>query len=212
MLFKDRRSAGYELAKKMVHLKDEHPLILALPQGGVPIGYEIAKLLDAPLDTLVVRKIGIPADPEFGVGAIGPGDIIVIDEKAIEFLGLDSNDLDAIRENEIKELDRRMHAYQSGTYIPKNSRFETIVIADDGLATGLTARAAVESVRLAFLPKKIIFAVPICHMLSIQTLFPNIEIICLYQEEDFQSISDYYENFDQVSNDDVVKYLNDANE
>ncbi|MBM3256728.1 MAG: phosphoribosyltransferase [Candidatus Liptonbacteria bacterium] len=159
--FEDRIDAGKQLAEALLPYQAERPLILALPRGGAPAGYETATKLKAPLDTVVARKIGAPSDPEFGVGALAPGDVIVLNNEAIETLAILRKELDPIIAAEMEEMERRMVHYKSGAY-SEDIEAGTVILVDDGLATGVTARAAIESVRLMRKPKKIVFAAPIC--------------------------------------------------
>lgn len=208
-MFKDRKEAGELLAQKLFGYKKEHPLILALPRGGVPVAYEVARALEAPLDTLVVRKIGSPNNPEFGVGAIAPGDVIILDNNALASSGLSRVDIDPVIEKELHEMERRILHYKSGEYA-KDSPAKTVIIVDDGLATGVTARAAIESVLLQYKPLKLIFAAPICARDSAQGLRNLVDVVCLKEPEDFLAVGYWYEDFPQTTDEEVVELLEKA--
>lgn len=208
-IFKDRIDAGQKLAEKLLTYKSEHPLILALPRGGVPVAYEVARVLEAPLDTLVARKIGVPFNPEFGVGAIAPGDVIVLDTASLESIGLKREDIDPVIEKEMREMERRMSHYHSGEY-NKDAEVKTIIIVDDGLATGVTARAAIESVLLQYKPLKIIFASPICARDTANALRDIVDVVCLHEARDLEAVGHWYERFDQTTDEEVIELLEKA--
>lgn len=211
-IFKDRTDAGQKLAEKLFEYKKNRPLVLALPRGGVPVGYEVAKALGAPLDTIVARKIGAPSNPEFGVGAIAPGDVLVLNAETLHSFGLKQEDLDRIIKQEKQELERRVIRYKSGEW-SKNIPINTIIVVDDGLATGVTTRAALESVKAAYEPKKLIFASPVCARQSLGSLKPYADkIVCVLEPENLMAIGEWYEDFPQTSDEEVLHYLNKAHE
>lgn len=210
MLFDDRVDAGRKLADKLTELKSQNPVVLALPRGGVPIGYEIARALDAPLDVLVVRKLGAPMNPEYGIGAIAPGNITVLDEAAVSDLGLSRDDLKKIELKEREELNRRLKEYRGTDSMP-DLKDRVVVLVDDGLATGVTARAAIKAV-LEQNPKRLIVAMPVCALDALegirQVLRPlKDEALCLTTPYDLSSVASWYKSFDQVSDQEVVRLL-----
>jgi len=210
MDFKDRTEAGKQLAGLLLSYKSDNLVILALPRGGVLVGFEIAKKLNSPLDTVVARKISAPTDPEFGVGAIAPGDIIIFNNSSIQFLGLKREDIDIIVEKELKEMDRRMVHYNSGEY-SKNVVTDTVIIVDDGLATGMTALAAIESVKIVQKPKTIIFASPVCSKDAAKILRDLVDyVVCLKEVDDLVSVGRWYKEFDQTSDEEVIYLLEEA--
>ena len=212
MRFKDRIDAGQKLARKLLEYKQNRPLILALPRGGVPIGYEVAKALDASLDILVVRKIGMPSNPEFGVGAIAPSGILILDAETLRSTGLKREDLDYTVEQERQELERRATRYKSGNW-SKGMPIDTIIVVDDGLATGVTARVALESAKMIYKPKELIFASPICARDSLELLKRYADkIVCVLEPENLIAIGEWYEDFPQTSDEEVLYYLNKAYE
>jgi putative phosphoribosyl transferase len=212
MRFKDRTDAGQKLAEKLIGYKADKPLILALPRGGVPVGFEIAKALSAPLDTIIARKIGSPSNPEFGIGAIAPDDVSVFNSDIVKSLRIEKRSIDRVIELEKQEMDRRIKRYKSGKW-SKGASKDIIIVVDDGLATGLSACAALESVRKVYRPKKLIFASPICASDSLESLEPYAdEIICVSESENLVAIGEWYENFPQASDEEVLYYLNKAYE
>lgn len=205
--FKDRTDAGQRLAEKLKIYEKDRPLILALPRGGVPVGYEVARDLKAPLDTVVARKIGAPFNPEYGVGAIAPGDVLVLDNRLLQILDLRTEDLDPIIDREMEEMDRRMVRYKSGEYA-KNIQANTIIIIDDGLATGVTARAAIESVKITWKPQRIIFAAPICSRETAEFLRDLVdEVVCVAEVDNLAAIGFWYQEFSQTTDEEVLNYL-----
>src|SRR3989344_8358916 len=213
MVFKDRTDAGCKLAEKLIEFKNLDVIVLALPRGGVQIGFEIAKKLNVPLDVLVVRKLGAPHNPEFGIGAIAPGNVRILDDTSIEYLGITEEDVEKIEKQERDELNRRVKEYR-GTEKQPDLKDKIVILVDDGLATGVTARAAIKAV-LQHHPQKLIIAIPVCAIDAIEgirsILRPmNDEIICLSTPLDFSAVGHWYQSFDQVSDLEVVDLLNQA--
>lgn len=213
MIFKDRTDAGIRLAQKLIIQKNENPLVLALPRGGVPIGFEIAKKLNAPLDVLIVRKLGSPSNPEFGIGAIAPENVIVLDSDVIEYLGLSKQEIAKIEKAERRELSRRTLLYRGSISLP-DIKDKTVILVDDGLATGVTARAAIRSV-LKLHPKRLIVAIPVCAFDSCESIKAVVrpmkdEVICLTAPFDLSAVGYWYSNFEQVSDSEVVRLLKES--
>lgn len=209
MLFEDRVDAGRKLAEKLILYKDQKSIVLALPRGGVPIGYEIAKILNVPLDVLVVRKLGAPFNPEFGIGAIAPG-VKILDQTTIEHLGISEGEIKQIEKSERKELNRRLKEYRGFDFLP-DINGKTVILVDDGLATGVTARAAIKSVLLE-IPRKLIVAIPVCSIDAIEGIRSIVrplkdEVICLTTPFDFSAVGHWYKSFDEVSDLEVVNLL-----
>ena len=208
MRFRNRSEAGRQLAEKLLEYKQDHPIVFALPRGGVPVGYEVARALEAPLDTVVARKIGAPSNPEFGVGAIAPGGVLVLDVNTLASLGLKQGDLEGIIGEEKQELERRITRYRSGEW-SQNVPFDTLIVIDDGLATGVTARAALQSVKIIYKPKKLIFGSPVCARDSLGLLESYADkIVCVSEPENLVAIGEWYEEFPQTSDEEVLYYLN----
>jgi putative phosphoribosyl transferase len=204
-MFLDRTDAGRQLGEALKGYAAFKPIILALPRGGVPIGFEVAKALNAPLDVLVVRKIGAPWNPEFGVGAIAPG-VQIFDQPTLNELGLTPSDLKDIIYEEQVELNRRMHAYRGNTDLP-NISGKVVILIDDGLATGITTRAAIEAIK-KLKPSQVILAVPVGPADTVELLRKLVDhLICLEIPSHFYAVGSFYQNFSQVSDTEVLNLL-----
>ena len=208
-LFGDRRDAGRKLAEALAGFRDEDPVVLALPRGGVPVGYEVARELGAPLDILLVRKIGAPYQPEYGIGAIAEGGVRVIRSEDIEMTGITTEQLDDIVARETQELDRRAKVYRGEReQIPVEGR--TVIVVDDGIATGSTAVAAGRVLKHRG-AARVILAVPVGSPGSEIRLADEFDqVICLEQPHGFFGIGQFYVDFGQVSDDEVVELLTAA--
>jgi putative phosphoribosyl transferase len=209
MIFDDRTDAGKKLAEK---LRDRGGdlIVLALPRGGVPVGFEIAKRLDTPLDVLVVRKLGAPHNPEFGIGAIAAGNVKILDQAAIEYLGITPEEIKDIEQKEQIELDRRIKEYR-GLSSPADIKDKTVILVDDGLATGITIRAAIKAV-LQQRPARLIVTLPVCPLDGVQGVRSILrpmkdDFICLSTPYDFSAVGYWYKSFDAVSDLEVVDLL-----
>jgi predicted phosphoribosyltransferase len=210
MQFRDRDEAGRELAEQLrVRYENgtlPHPVVLALPRGGVAVAREIARALEAPLDVLVVRKIGAPFHEEFGVGALAGEDPPLFDEQSLYRLGLSEADLAPVVERERKELRRREERYRQGRPAPR-LRGRTAVVVDDGVATGSTARVALRAVRNQG-PERLVLAVPVCAPEAAEELRRVVdEFVCLYQPSLFSAVGEWYEDFGQLTDTDVLEAL-----
>src|SRR5215211_2924775 len=146
ILFEDRVDAGRQLAERLAPYAEERPVVFALPRGGVPVGAEISRLLDAPLEVIVARKLGAPGQPEFGIGAVAPGGVRVLNERAVQSLGIPEDYLDWISARESEEAERRLRLFR-GEHPYPDLTTRTAILVDDGLATGMTARAALLALR-----------------------------------------------------------------
>ncbi|MFC5829154.1 phosphoribosyltransferase [Nonomuraea insulae] len=202
--FADRAEAGELLAER---LQDAHdPVILALPRGGVAVAVPIARKLDAVLDVLVTRKIGYPPTPELGVGAIAEGGEPVLDLALLHRLGMTPEDVADVVERERGELARRVRAYRGDRPLPVLEGRE-VIVADDGLATGGTARAALRAVRGAG-PAKLTLAVPVGAGETVESLREEAdEVVVLLTPVDFRAVGQWYDHFDQLSDADVLRLL-----
>lgn len=210
MRFRDRRQAGRELAARLRERRDEKtlpdPVVLALPRGGVAVAVEVARALDAPLDVLVVRKIGAPFHEEFGVGAMAGDGIPLFDEDALLRLGLSEADLAPVVERERAELRRREQRYRRGRPAP-GLRGRTVIVVDDGLATGSTARAALRALR-AQDPGHLVLAVPVGAAEGIALMRSEAdEVVCLHEPAAFTAVGQWYEEFGQLTDEDVLDAL-----
>jgi putative phosphoribosyl transferase len=205
-LFRDREEAGRALA---VRLKDDdlaHPVVLALPRGGVPVAHEVAKALDADFDIFLVRKIGTPGHEELAAGAIASGGIRVLNDHLLRALGLSETDLDPISRREQRELERRERVYREGRpAIPIAGR--DVVIVDDGLATGASMLAVVKAVR-QLNPARIFVAVPVAAEAACRELAQEVEkTVCVTTPEPFYAVSHWYEDFSEVTDSEVQRLL-----
>lgn len=202
--FRDRRQAGQVLAQRLLHWRDRPGLlVLALPRGGVPVGDEVARALDAPLDVLVVRKLGAPWHPEFAIGALASGGVRVLQPEADT---LSNADLERVVRREQAELERRERLYR-GERPPTSVIGRSVVLVDDGLATGATMQAAAEAVRVQK-PAALCVAVPVGAADSCRTLAEVAdEVVCAETPEPFRAVSLWYRDFPQTSDEEVRSLL-----
>lgn len=211
MLYKNRIEAGQQLAKELLKYKEENPVIIAIPRGGVVVGYEIAKILNAPMDIIVARKIGAPSMPELGVGAIAPHGVRILNSDLIENLKISEIQIEQIIEEETIEMNRRLKLYR-GEFPQIDLTDKTVIIVDDGIATGVSDKAAIISIKYAY-PKKVILAVPVCPFNTAEKFKKYVdEFICLNTPHDFYAVGMYYENFEQITDEKVINLLQEANE
>lgn len=211
MFFKDRYDAGRNLAAELIKFKDENPVIVALPRGGVVIGFEVAKLLKAPLDVIVARKIGAPFYPELGIGAIAPNGIKILDKNLIKSLNVSERALEEIIAQETIEMKRRSELYRENATITDLAG-KTVIVVDDGLATGISAKASIMSIKGMF-PKRIILAIPVSPPDTANEFRKNVdEFICLHEPQEFYAVGAFYEDFRQISDDEVILLLKEAKE
>lgn len=195
------------------HFVKDSPLILALPRGGVPVAYEVAQSLNAPLDLLLVRKIGAPGHKEYGIGAVidGADPQLVLNEEAIRLLAPSPDYIRTEMRREIAELERRRRVYL-GDRKPPDMRGRTIIVVDDGIATGGTMKAALRGARKNG-PEKLVLAVPVAPHEAIETLRSECdEITCLATPEPFYGVGNWYANFDQTDDEEVKTLLRHANQ
>ena len=204
--FADRHSAGRELAERLSSLATEEPIVLGLARGGVPVAYEVAKALRAPLDVLVVRKIGAPGNPEYGIGAIAEGDIRVLDQEAVRHLLVSVEELQAAVARARVEVDARVQRYRGGRP-PLGVKGRTAIVVDDGLATGGTARAALRAVR-AQDPRSLVLAVPVGAPETVKALRDEADkVICLLKPELMRAVGLWYEHFEPTSDAEIAQLL-----
>jgi predicted phosphoribosyltransferase len=205
--FRNRSEAGRFLARALESYKDRPDvLVLGLPRGGVPVAYEVARALNAPLDVFIVRKLGVPGHEELAMGAIATGGVRTLNETIIEHLHISPAVIEAVTAREEAELRRREGLYRGGRPSPDISN-HTIIIVDDGLATGSTMRAAVAALRRRD-PSRIIVAVPTAAVDSCEQLRKEAdEVICALTPEPFYAVGQSYENFDQTTDDEVTELI-----
>ena len=207
MLFRDRYDAGRQLAEHvMPYAGRPDVIVLALPRGGVPVGYEVARALAAPLDVFLVRKLGVPGREELAMGAIASGGVRVLNDEVVCVLRIPEEVIDAVAEEERRELERREQAYRDGRP-PPDVRGRTVILVDDGLATGSTMRAAVEALRRLG-PSRIVVAVPVgapetCAMIAEVAD----EAVCAYEPEQFAAVGLWYQDFSQTTDEEVRELL-----
>jgi putative phosphoribosyl transferase len=207
-MFADRRTAGRQLAARLFHLRPDEPLVLALPRGGVPVGFEIARELDAPLDILLVRKIGVPWQPELALGAVvdGAAPQVLINEGLAEELAVERSYIESETARQLSEIERRRRIYL-GDKPPPALGSRTVIIVDDGIATGSTARAALRAVRKAG-ARRIVLAVPVAPEDTVEQLGAEVdEIVCLSSPSPFIAVGAHYREFPQLADADVIALL-----
>jgi putative phosphoribosyl transferase len=207
--FQDRTEAGQKLAELLVPYAVEHPVILALPRGGVPVAYEVAKELGARLDIWVVRKIGVPWHPELGVGAVAEGGFVHLNHDILQNVGLADSEIAAAIEDQRREVEARVTRFRGGHPAPI-LKDRTVIVVDDGIATGGTVRAAIRSIR-AQGPKQVILAVPVVAAATVKTLQPEVDrLVYLRAPHELYAIGLWYDDFDQVPDEAVVRLLERA--
>jgi putative phosphoribosyl transferase len=210
MLFQDRFEAGRFLASKLRHLANRTDVVvLALPRGGVPVGFEIAKALHAPLDVFVVRKLGVPGQEELAMGAIASGGVRVLNEDLVRALGIPEQVIDAIAAKEERELQRREREYRDGRP-PVDVQGRTVILVDDGLATGSSMRVAVRALKKKN-PAHIIVAVPVASAATCAEFESEVDqVICAATPEPFWAVGQWYRDFSQTSDEEVRELLRRA--
>ncbi|MDO8953895.1 MAG: phosphoribosyltransferase [Gammaproteobacteria bacterium] len=209
-LFKDRRHAGAMLAELLNQYADDpHTSVLALPRGGVPVAYEVAKQLHLPLDVWLVRKLGLPQHKELAIGAISLGYVKVFNEALIKQFKVSPEQISRVVAEEEIELQRRNRRYRDNRPIPHLAK-QTLILIDDGVATGATMRAAIMALR-KFNPAKIIAAIPVGSIDACQEIEPVVdELVCLYTPEPFNGVGQWYKDFAQVNDQEVNECLKKA--
>lgn len=211
VLFEDRTEAGRLLAGRLLQLKQDRPVVLALPRGGVPVGHEIARALGAPLDLVLVRKIGVPFQPELALGAVAEGvqPEQVVDTELQDMLHIDATELAGLRARELAEMERRRRAYLAGR--PQaDIRGRTAIVVDDGIATGATMRVALRAVRRRH-PARLVLAVPVAPATTLAALREDADlVVCLATPDDFRSVGQFYRRFPQLRDDEVIALLEEV--
>lgn len=204
--FVDRREAGDRLGERLSAIAAERPVVVGLPRGGIPVAEQVAAALGAPLEFLAVRKLGAPHNPEYGIGAIAEDGTRVIDPEALAVLDIDGAALGSIVEHEAEELRRRVRAYR-GDRPPPRLQGRTVVVVDDGVATGVTDTAALRAVRRQR-PRRLVLAVPVCAPDSAARLREEAdEVLCLLEPSLLFGVGQWYRDFSQVSDEEVIASL-----
>ena len=206
-MFRDRQEAGQKLGASLDLLQLKDPIVLALPRGGVPVAAEVAKALKAPLDLVIVRKVGAPGNPELAVAAIVDGDPpdVVLNREIVEAYALDDSALRVLIAQERPELERRRAVYR-GKELPLSVAGKTVIVVDDGAATGTTMKVAIRALKRRS-PRKIIVALPVAPVDTADELAQEADLICLNQPARFRALSYYYGNFPQLSDNEVLDIM-----
>jgi predicted phosphoribosyltransferase len=208
MSFRNRTDAGRKLAARLAKYKDRAPVILALPRGGVPVAAEVAAALGAPLDLILVRKIGVPSQPELAMGAVvdGGSPIIVRNDDIIWQTGIDETEFKAVCDREIAEIERRRRRYLGG-HEPIDIEARCVIVVDDGIATGATTRAALQATRMRR-PARLVLAVPVGPTQTIAAMEEEADdVVCLEAHEIFGAIGFFYSDFRQTTDQEVIDIL-----
>jgi len=212
MLFEDRHHAGRHLAEKlMTYANRDDVTVLALPRGGVPVAFEVAKKLNAPLDVFLVRKLGVPGQEELAMGAIASGGIRVLNDDVVNYLGIPTPVIEAVASQEQRELERRERSYR-GDAPPPDVKGRTVILIDDGLATGSTMRAAAAALR-GLRPAHIVVAVPVAPPETCDEFREEVdEIVCALTPQPFHGVGLWYRDFSQTTDEEVQELLRRATE
>lgn len=205
--FRNRTQAGKLLAAQLTEYANRPDvLVLGLPRGGVPVAYEVAKELDAPLDVCLVRKLGVPGHKELAMGAIATGGVRVINENVVDWLRISPETINQVAAIEMRELDRRSHTYRGNRPLLKVKN-HTIILVDDGIATGATIRAAIATLKKQQ-PRKLVVAVPVAAASTCEELQAEVDqVVCVMMPEDLCAIGIWYEDFQQTTDTEVCELL-----
>lgn len=207
--FEDRQDAGRQLAEALASYRDEDVIVLGLPRGGVPVAYEVARALKAPLDVVVARKVSAPLQPELAIGAIAPGGVLHLNEDKVRQLGLSDEEIDALAREEQEELERRIRRYRGNESIPDVSG-RTAILVDDGIATGATATAALQAVRRMG-PARLVLAAGVCSSRAAERMQEQADgFVCINIPDMLDGISVWYRNFGQTTDEEVTALLDKA--
>ncbi|HYY93957.1 MAG TPA: phosphoribosyltransferase family protein [Pyrinomonadaceae bacterium] len=208
MLFRDRTDAGRRLAARLGEYAGRSGvLVLALPRGGLPVAFEVARALRTPLGVFLVRKLGVPGDEELAMGAIAAGGVCVVNEAVVRELGIGSEAFEEVAARERTELERRERAYLGDVPAAPEARGRTVILVDDGLATGSTMRAAAEAVRRQG-PERVVVAVPVAARETCEELRAEVdEVVCAETPEPFRGVGRWYQDFSQTTDEEVRELL-----
>lgn len=206
MIFHDRISAGRKLAQRLSYLKNKEVVVLGLPRGGVPVAFEVAHEINAPLDVIVVRKLGVPFQPELAMGAVGEGGVVIKNDEVIRMAKISAEQFAQVQARENEEVANRATKFREGRS-PASLKGRIALIVDDGIATGSTAQAACDVAR-ALGADKVILAVPVGSKEAVAALTSRAdEVICLDIPDNFFAVGEWYEDFSPVSDEEVVEFL-----
>lgn len=208
--FNDRMEAGKLLALKLMdYARRDDVVVLALPRGGVPVGFVVARMLEVPLDVLLVRKLGFPGHQEYAMGAIASGGVCVLQNDVVARYGISPHEVEAVKSRELREIERRESLYRANRP-PLQLQGRIVILVDDGIATGSTMFAAVKCAR-HFEPARLIAAVPVAPPDTCHKLQPEVdELICLLMPDIFYAVGEWYKNFGQTSDEEVIRLLQHA--
>lgn len=206
MIFHDRTAAGRKLAQRLNYLKNKEVVVLGLPRGGVPVAFEVAQEINAPLDVIVVRKLGVPSQPELAMGAVGEGGVVIKNDQVIQMARISTEQFAQAQARENEEVTSRATKFREGRS-PVSLKGRLALIVDDGIATGSTAQAACDVAR-ALGAEKVILAVPVGSREAVSALSIKAdEVICLEIPDNFFAVGEWYEDFSPVSDEEVVQFL-----
>jgi putative phosphoribosyl transferase len=210
MFFENRVDAGRRLASPLrTYASHKDVIVLGIPRGGVPVAFEVAAALDAPLDVFVSRKLGVPGQEELAFGAIASGGVRVLDREIVEAVGISNAAVERITSNVRKELERRERLYRGGRP-PLVVQGKSVILVDDGIATGSSMRAAIEALQ-QMKPRRLVVAVPVAPLSTCKRLRPKVdELICLHEPEAFFAIGQFYDDFSQTTDEEVTELLQRA--
>lgn len=209
MTFRDRREAGAKLAVELEPYAVEQPIVLGLPRGGVPVADEVAHALRAPLEVWVVRKLGAPSNPELGIGAVAEGRFVYLNDSLVKQANVSDAELARALAVKEREVEARAERFRRGAPVP-NIRGRTAIIIDDGIAMGATARVAIRALR-SLEPAKLVLAVPVGAAETLASLRSEVDnLVCLLPVEDLIAVGAWYDDFHQVSDDEVLSILKRA--
>jgi putative phosphoribosyl transferase len=210
MVFRDREEAGRKLAEQLhAYANRKDVIVLGIPRGGVPVAFEVAKALDAPLDIFLSRKLGVPGQEELAFGAIATGGTRVLDREIIEAAGISEEQIGQITARVQKELERRANLYR-GARPPLKVKGLTVLLVDDGIATGSSMRAAIDALR-QMKPARLVVAVPVAPLSTCNRLRREVdEFICVHMPDEFYAIGQFYEDFSQMADEEVTELLRRA--
>ena len=210
MIFEDRVDAGRRLAKKLTaYAKRDDVIVLGIPRGGVPVAFEVANALDAPLDVFLSRKLGVPGQEELAFGAVATGGVRVLDQELIEGLGISKQEVEEITARVRHELERRERVYR-GSRAPLKLEGRTVLLVDDGIATGSSMRAAIDALR-QMKPARLVVAVPVAPLSTCHRLRSVVDdLVCVDMPEAFYAIGQFYGDFSQVTDEEVTELIHRA--
>ena len=204
--FRDRADAGRRLGARLIRSDWVDPIVLGLARGGVVVAAEVARTLGAQLDVVVARKVGAPANPEYGIGAVGPSGARHFDRDMVDRLGIGESELEDLAVREAQEVDRRTAAYRAGRPSP-NLAGRDVILVDDGLATGVTAAAVASAIRVLG-PRRLVLATPVCSPSAERRLRQSVDdVVCLCSPEGFRSVGEWFEDFTQTTDEEVQGLL-----